>query len=75
MLASTSPFALALLALIGVLVLVLGVSLATRGVRGTVVGVLELYRRARLAWLGLTNRTEASESERRVVSGEAWAEW
>lgn len=56
-------------------VLALGATIATRGVRGTVVGALDLFRRARLLWLGLRGRTEASESERRVVSGEAWAEW
>ena len=75
MFATPSTFVLVPLFVVGGVVAALVLALATRGARGTVVALLELYRRARLAWLGLSGRTEASESERRVVSGEAWAEW
>jgi hypothetical protein len=74
-LAILHPLVLVPLVALGALVALLLFALATRGARGTVVALLDVYRRLRLAWLGLSGRTEASESERRVVSGEAWAEW
>jgi hypothetical protein len=37
--------------------------------------MLDLYRRANVAWLALQGRTPQGEVERRIVSGKAWEEW
>ena len=74
-LATISPVLGVFYLLAGSLVATLVFFLATRGARGTVVALLDAYRRFNVARLRLSGRTEATESERRVVSGEAWAEW
>lgn len=51
------------------------VLLVLRGPRGAVVALLDLYRRFNLAVLAFQGQTPASQAERRVVSGDAWAEW
>ena len=43
--------------------------------RRLLVSVLEQYRRASLAWMKLRGKTPEGEAERRVVSGQSWAEF
>jgi hypothetical protein len=65
----------ALVSLVVLVVVLLGLLVAWKGGRGAAVWLLDLYRRFNLAVLAFRGATPGSEAERRVVSGQAWAEW
>jgi len=63
------PFAATLVGTLAVTVVSLG------GPRKAGFALLNMYRVANVRYLALTGRTPDSEAAKRVVSGEAWAEW
>ncbi|MBK8408274.1 MAG: DUF1214 domain-containing protein [Sandaracinaceae bacterium] len=65
----------ALVSLVVLVIVLLGLLVAWKGGRGAAVWLLDIYRRFNLAVLAFRGDTPASEAERRVVSGQAWAEW
>ena len=65
----------ALVYLVVLVIVLLGLLVAWKGGRGAAVWLLDIYRRFNLAVLAFRGDTPASEAERRVVSGQAWADW